>query len=151
MTCKMDEELLYSYADETIEELEKIFVEEHLKYCNHCNKKLELIKFTDRELKQLDIGLIPTGRLRIISDLVIENCLAKVEEESTGLKLHNYIQNIRKLQNVAIQSGRMYKNNPYERFLTGSINKVSNTLVTPAKSYVKEKIGTKLLKLVKVG
>ncbi|MGE5627955.1 MAG: zf-HC2 domain-containing protein [Solirubrobacterales bacterium] len=151
MICKMDEKLLYSYADETIEELEKIFVEEHLKYCDHCNKKLELIKFTDRELKQLDIGLIPTDRLRVISDLVIENCLAKAEEESTGLKLHNYIQDIRKLQNIGFQSSRIYKNNPYERFLTESINKVSSALITPAKSYVNKKIGYKLLKLMKVG
>ena len=151
MICKLDENLLYSYADKTIEELEKIFVEEHLKYCDKCKRKLELIRFTDKQLQQLDIGLIPADRLSVITELIVEKCLAKVEEESTGLKLHNYIQNIRAIQKVALQSGMAYRNNPYERFLAGSFNKVSNTLIRPAKSYVNKKIGTKLLKLMKVG
>lgn len=151
MICKLDENLLYSYADKTIEELEKIFVEEHLKYCDACKRKLELIRFTDKQLKQLDIGLIPTDRLSVITELIVENCLVKVEEKSTGLKLHNYMQNMRMIENVVLRSGRAYRNNPYERFLVGSFNKVSSTLTRPVKSYVKKKIGTKLLKLMKVG
>ena len=61
------------------------------------------------------------------------------------------MQNMRMIENVALRSGRIYRNNPYERFLVGSFNKVSNTLIRPAKSYVNKKVGTKLLKLMKVG
>lgn len=152
MICKLDEKLLYSYADETIEELEKIFVEEHLKHCDVCKRKLELISFTDKQLQQLDIELIPVDRLWDITELIIENCLVKVEEKSTRLKLHNYMQSMRTIENVVLRCGRTYKNNPYDRFLVGSFKKVSSTLMRPVKSYVNnKKIGTKLLKLMKVG
>jgi predicted anti-sigma-YlaC factor YlaD len=50
MNCKLNKDLLYSYADNTIEPLEKIFVEEHLKYCKQCRKDLKLIYSIDKNL-----------------------------------------------------------------------------------------------------
>ncbi len=51
MSCnKMDTTLLQDYIDETIEPLEKIFVESHLKTCKECRRELSELKLMFWEL-----------------------------------------------------------------------------------------------------
>lgn len=44
MDCKFDKTLLQDYLENTIEPLEKIFLEEHLKCCKECKKELKELK-----------------------------------------------------------------------------------------------------------
>jgi len=52
--CNMNKQLLYSYADDSIEPLEKIILEEHLKYCEECTDELIKIRNMEYELTTFD-------------------------------------------------------------------------------------------------
>lgn len=49
--CRMDLDLLQYYIDRTIDPLEKIILEEHLRMCPDCRKELNRLKLIDWDLK----------------------------------------------------------------------------------------------------
>ncbi len=53
MECKIDKYLLYEYMDKTIDPLEKIFLEQHLKTCTHCRKDITQMKLLLWEMDEL--------------------------------------------------------------------------------------------------
>jgi hypothetical protein len=95
MSCKLDKQLLYSLADNTIEPLERIFVEEHLKYCTECKKELELIKKLDKELNEFKFEIPIPERLSTLSQLLVENCINQMENEDTKLKNQKYYEEMK--------------------------------------------------------
>ncbi|HHY28856.1 MAG TPA: hypothetical protein GX523_19325 [Desulfitobacterium dehalogenans] len=44
MTCKLDRMLLQALLDDTLDPIEKLFVDEHLKICPECRKELNELK-----------------------------------------------------------------------------------------------------------
>lgn len=74
MSCKFDKTLLQDYLENTIEPLEKIFLEEHLKCCRECKKELN-------ELKLLFFDLEFTSR----EDVKFPNELDGVREMALGM------------------------------------------------------------------
>ncbi|AFL99212.1 hypothetical protein Desde_0765 [Desulfitobacterium dehalogenans ATCC 51507] len=44
MTCKLDKLLLQDLLDDTLDPIEKLFVDEHLKICPECRKELNELK-----------------------------------------------------------------------------------------------------------
>jgi len=65
--------------------LEKIFLEEHIKYCEECSNELNTIKLIDESLLSIDNDI--PERLSILSELIVENCLQEIEGESLLLVL----------------------------------------------------------------
>lgn len=53
MECKIDKYLLYEYLDKTIDPLEKIFLEQHLKDCIQCRKDITQMKLVLWEMDEI--------------------------------------------------------------------------------------------------
>ncbi len=73
MECKFNTDLIQMYIDGTIEPLEKIFVEEHLKVCKKCRKDMTQFKLLYFELDNLEeIKEVP-DELENVRDMVLDN------------------------------------------------------------------------------
>ena len=151
MSCKLDKQLLYSLADNTIEPLERIFVEEHLKYCDECKKELELIEKIDKELNEFEFEMLIPEQLESLSQLLVENCINQMENEDMKLKNHNYNENMKLLKKAIIGAYKAPYNNPYNKFIERNLTKAVGVIGKPAKKYYDGKISKiKIFKLFKV-
>jgi hypothetical protein len=151
MSCKLDKQLLYSLADNTIEPLERIFVEEHLKYCTECKKELELIKKLDKELNEFKFEIPIPERLSTLSQLLVENCINQMENEDTKLKNHNYNEEMKLLKKTIMDAYKVPYNNPYNKFIERNLTKAVGIIGKPVKKYYNGKISKiKILKFFKV-
>lgn len=50
MSCSFDKEIIQRYIDNRIDQLELVFLQEHIKYCRDCSRELNLLVQLDREL-----------------------------------------------------------------------------------------------------
>lgn len=152
MTCNMDENLLYAYEDGTIDPLEKIFVEEHLKHCGKCRRQLEIIKNIEKNLKMAENKLKVPDRLSIISQMVAENCIKNIENKDSRVRRRNYGENMKSIRNVIIRSQFVKNNNPYNKAVNKCVKVMAATAEKPVKKYIKKKMAKfDLLKVLKVG
>lgn len=140
MNCRLDKNLLYAYADKTIDPLEKIFVEEHLKYCDSCKRDLEVIYLIEENLNIIEEDLIFPERLSIISQLVVENCLEQIAQEDFKSKVENLYSSCKEINKTIKDSQNLYKLNPFNKFIYESVNKSINYMKKPVKKYVKKKV-----------
>lgn len=155
--CNLDKDLLYSYADGTIDELEKIFVEEHLKYCTQCMKELEDIRSFNNELEGLNFdNIVIPDRLSVLSELVAENCISQLEKEETGVQYSNYKEGMKKIRGVAIEGCRQIYENPYSKMIETRVDKYTDSIKNTAKKFCKKRLAkskmanSKIMKLLKV-
>jgi len=152
MSCKFDKELLYSFDDKTIEPLEKIFVEEHIKYCTDCQKDLKLITIINENIKDELSSIKFPDKLSIISQLALENCVAEMEETTTRFKIQNIIKTCSGINKVIIESSVVYKHNPYNNFIKNKIDDTFEYFKTPIKHMVKNKLNEiNIFKKLKLG
>jgi len=54
MDCKFDAALLHDYLEGTIDDLDRIFVEEHIKVCKKCKRELTMLKLLFWELNEIN-------------------------------------------------------------------------------------------------
>lgn len=73
MDCKFDSDLIQMYIDGTIEPLEKVFVEEHLKVCKKCRKELTQFKLLYYELESLEEVEEVPEELEQVRNIVLDN------------------------------------------------------------------------------
>lgn len=152
MICKLNKNLLYTYSDKSIDPLEKIFIEEHLKYCEECNKELKIINIIDSNLINTKEIIKEPERLSIISELIAENCIANEEAMDSRLKIRNYFKDIKSMGRTILESQKLSYQNPYNRFIKKSTQISAGAIGKPIKDYCKKKIfGTNLFKFLKVG
>lgn len=149
MTCNMDEYYLYAYDDGTIDPLEKIFVEEHLKHCSKCRKQLEIIKSIENGLSMIQLPV--PDRLSEISQMVAENCIESVENKDSRVKRQNYRENMKSIGNIIIRSQFLKNNNPYNKAINKCVKAAVSAAEKPAKKYIRKKMAKfNLLKILKV-
>lgn len=152
MCCKIDKELLYALDDKTIEPLEKIFIEEHIKYCTNCQKDLKLIAIINENIKDELFDIEFPDKLSIISQLVAENCISQMENVDLKYKIHNIIDTYKGISKVITKSSVVYKNNPYNNFINNSIGATFNFIKVPIKHMVENKINEmNIFKKLKLG
>ena len=152
MNCKFDKKLLYSYADNTIGPLERIFVEEHLKYCDRCVKDLNLIKVIDNSLKESINEIEFPDRLSLITELIVENCMAEIEENNLKLRINNIIESYKHGRKSIKYANKLYENNPYNKFIQSSVNNAISYVKKPVKGFFKKKLNSmKIFNLKKIG
>lgn len=86
MECKFDSDMLQEYLEGTIDTVEKIFLEEHLKQCKKCRLDLTRLKLLFYELESLEQGEheVPV-QMDAIRENVLDN-LFEAEESKFGLK-----------------------------------------------------------------
>jgi hypothetical protein len=73
MECRFDTDLIQMYLDKTIEPLEKLFVEEHLRVCKKCRKELTLFKLLHFELDNLEETEEVPEELENVRNAVLDN------------------------------------------------------------------------------
>lgn len=87
MSCdKVDASLLQEFLEETIDPLEKIFIENHLKTCKECRRELSELKlmFFDLDNKSNYETEIPI-ELDLMRDNIIDSFLGKRKSPSKKL------------------------------------------------------------------
>jgi hypothetical protein len=152
MSCKLNKKLLYDYSDKSIDSLEKIFIEEHLKYCEECNKELEMIKLIEINLKKVEKDIHLPEKLSTMSELIVLNCMALEEERNSKLKIHNYFEHIKSMRRTIIESQKLSYNNPYNQFIKSCTKITADAIRRPIKNYYKKKVSAiNLFKFLKVG
>ncbi len=151
MSCKLDKQLLYSLADNTIEPLERIFVEEHLKYCDECKKELELAEKLEKELNEFEFEMPIPERLSTLSQLLADNCINQIENEDENLKNRNYNEEMKLLKRTIIEAYKAPYNNPCNKYIEEKLTKAAGVIGKPVKNYCNKKMSKiKILKLFKV-
>lgn len=90
MECKFDSYLIQMYIDKTIEPLEKVFVEEHLKVCKKCRKDLTQFKLLYYELENLEETEEVPDELENIRNSVLDSIFD--ESKKYGIKDFVYQQ-----------------------------------------------------------
>lgn len=152
MGCKFNKELLYSYDDNTIEPLERIFVEEHIRYCPDCQNDLKLIKLVNESINDELFNFDFPDKLSIISELVADNCISKLKDINSRMTINDFIETYKNISNVITESSSAYKNNPYNNFINNSIDTTFNYIKRPMKAIVKNKINNlNIFKKLKIG
>lgn len=152
MCCKFDKELLYTFDDNTIEPLEKIFVEEHIKYCSDCQKDLKLITMVNDGIEDELFDIKFPDKLSIISQLVSENCISQMEDTSIRMKINSIIETYRGINQVISDSSVVYKNNPYNSFINDKIHATFKFIKMPINHMIKNKLNEiSILKKLKLG
>lgn len=99
--CEIIEDLLLSYSDDVLNEKTKSMVEEHLKECNKCRKKLESIQNEDvKECKKQETEINYLKKLRrktIIKSILIAILIVFIIFGSHYLYKLNIINNMGKV------------------------------------------------------
>ncbi|MGB5821875.1 MAG: zf-HC2 domain-containing protein [Saonia sp.] len=67
----IDEELLWSYLADEIDEANGLIIKEHLKTCNHCSKKLSVLENEEKKFQNLDYPLPSDGFNLRTSELIL--------------------------------------------------------------------------------
>lgn len=151
MVCKFDLKLIHDYAENDISELEKIFVEEHLKYCSKCQKELNFIKDINKGFKEVFDKINIPDRLGIISELIIENGMAGLDNNNE-FKIKEVIKNYQSTMRTSTELSRIHERNPYSMFMKKSINHSVKYVKNPVEKYIKKKVSSiKLFDFIKIG
>lgn len=136
--CKLDKLLLYSYEDNSINPLEKIIVEEHLKYCNECRNELKEIREFEENINHIDFEDIELpDDLDELCSLVIDNCISK-ENYNKNIS-SSYKEEIKLLKSSIKNSYKLRYNNPYNKAIKKNINGGREFIKKTAKKYCKDK------------
>ena len=96
MSCdKVDASLLQEYLESTIDPLEKIFVENHLKICKECRRELSELKllFYDLDDKSNYVIEMP-AELETMRDDIIDSFLGKRKSPSKKI-IEMQVENIK--------------------------------------------------------
>lgn len=99
MECKFDSDLIQMYIDKTIEPLEKLFVEEHLKVCKKCRKELTLFKLLYYELDNLEETEEVPEELENVRNAALDN----IFDAPTKYGIKDFINHQKK--SIALASG----------------------------------------------
>ncbi len=139
--CNMNKELLYSYEDNSIEPLEKIILEEHLKYCNECSDELIGIRKAEEIVSTFDFEDINVPeRLSLLKELVYDNCLKEMENEQSRINYDNYKESLRLIRSTLFTGCSYICNNPYDKFLKKNFNRSLKLATKVTKNYCRRKI-----------
>lgn len=152
MDCKFDIRLIHEYADNTIGDLEKIFVEEHLKYCSKCNEELIFIKKINNSFRSVLDEIELPDRLSIISELVVENCVSQLNESNVEFKISETFKSYKNTMKTSTVLSKAYENNPYNEFVRKGIDNSFSYLKKPVEVYFMKKLNSiKLFNFIKTG
>ncbi|MEA1962072.1 MAG: zf-HC2 domain-containing protein [Bacillota bacterium] len=86
--CNIDDDLLQSYIDHDLNEVEKLLFEEHLKGCNDCRRKLNQLKLVDWELFHQPLIEVPE-QLADIREKALNKCFEELEIEETNFGIRD--------------------------------------------------------------
>ncbi|MFZ5965650.1 MAG: anti-sigma factor family protein [Bacillota bacterium] len=131
MKCNFDHFLLQEYLDGTIDPLEKIILEGHLKECVECRKELTSLKLLMWELEDMDEIEIPE-ELSLIGEKVIEEMMDRYDcEETYGIKAFVGLQK-HIVQNSGLFIGFMPGVKPGAKLLEKGIKKAPGVMTKMA-------------------
>lgn len=115
MNCQFDKTLLQDLLEGIIDPIEKLFVDEHIKYCQECRRELTELKllFWDlNDVSNYEIELPP--ELDLLKDSLIERTASKESKRTAKLI-------------ISVQQKKLKATGKFLANLPGA--KTSNTLV----------------------
>lgn len=135
MDCKFDAALLHDYLEGTIDELDRIFVDEHIKVCRKCKKELTMLKLLFWELNEINDDEIDLpAELELIREKTIDNILDGAHEEF-GIK------KILELQKKNMENSSVYINFiPGKKLLKKGIKNTSSLIFNASGKAIKKSI-----------
>ena len=83
--CQLEQKFLHEYIDGSLEPLERIILEEHLRGCLVCRQELNRLKIIDWDLHKLyeeEISIPP--ELVKLRQKVLKNCLSEETSQATN-------------------------------------------------------------------
>ncbi len=126
MTCLFDKNLLQEYLDGTIEPLEKIILEEHLKVCGDCRRDLSDFKLLLWELEEMPPIDLPPEALDIKDEVlnrIVGLEVAPDHNKGIGFK------NVMEIQNNIIKNTTLFF-----KFIPGGEMLVNSSKITAKKA-----------------
>ncbi|MFZ5986814.1 MAG: anti-sigma factor family protein [Bacillota bacterium] len=99
MNCKFDTDLIQEYLEGSIDPIEKIFLEEHLKVCKKCRAELTHLKLLFYEFESIkDIEMevpteVETVRAKVLSDLF--------DKDESGYGVKEFVKQQKEAINLA--------------------------------------------------
>ncbi len=96
MDCKLDKVLLQDLLEGTIDPVERLFVEEHLKLCRECRRELTELKLLFWDLNdKSNYDISVPEELDQIKDLILEKAAGKTAKSTTEIIYDIQRQNLR--------------------------------------------------------
>jgi len=137
MDCKFDAALLHDYLEGTIDDLDRIFVEEHIKVCKKCKRELTMLKLLFWELNEINDDEIALPiELELIREKTIDNILDGVDEDFGIKKL------------LELQKKHMENSSIYINFIPG--NKLLRKGIKNTSSFIYNASGKAIKKSIKI-
>ena len=135
MDCKFDTALLHDYLEGTIDDLDRIFVDEHIKVCKKCKKELTMLKLLFWELNEIDTDEIELpAEMESIREKAIDNIM--VDDNSNFS-----VRKILEFQKKSLENSSIYMNFlPGKKFLKKSIKKSSSLIYNASGKAIKKSI-----------
>lgn len=135
MDCKFDTALLHDYLEGTIDDLDRIFVDEHIKVCKKCRKELTMLKLLFWELNEINAAEIELpAELELIREKTIDNIMV---DDNSDFGVRKLLE----LQKKNIENSNMYMNYlPGKKFLEKGIKKSSSFIYSASGKAIKKSI-----------
>lgn len=136
MNCGLDRELLVEYIENTIDTLERIMVEQHIKNCDICKEEIRTFRALEDELTTYDFTYELPNSMSNMCELLVDNLIYMENYEKEDVVKINIMKTIKSIYLLA----NTYKNNPYNRKINEGMEKSINSIAAPIKKRIKESV-----------
>ncbi len=135
MDCKFDTALLHDYLEGTIDDLDRIFVDEHIKVCKKCKKELTMLKLLFWELNEIDTDEIELpAEMESIREKAIDNIMV---DDNRNFSVRKFLE----FQKKSLENSSIYMSFlPGKKFLKKSIKKSSSLIYNASGKAIKKSI-----------
>lgn len=139
MSCGFDREIIQKYADNTIDPLEFIFLNEHINYCDECRKELELVMALENEMDKFFDDDCDLADLDLLITRLVNDCICEVNKTE---KLKYIIsRGIRMGSGIIDNSLRFIKYIPGRKHIAKGVRNTASITRNILAAAVKNKIG----------
>lgn len=115
MSCRFDKEIIQKYIDNTIEPLERIFLKEHLQYCEECRGDFNILMTAENELDKFFNKGIELKDIDFMIENIVDNCIG---DEQGGILSHS----IRIGKRIAENSSKFVNFLPGSKYVKKRVN-----------------------------
>lgn len=152
--CRFDKALLLAFADGTIDQLARIFAEEHVKVCAGCQADLLELSAVDESLRDVFSSIDVPSRLSEISEMVVANAFQDVglwrdtdigqpSTANKGARTHTIrrvISGCTEVSQTAVEIGRFTRQNPYHEAIDRGVESLVTLINAPVKRVARQSL-----------
>ena len=140
MTCKLNKDLLLAFRDDTIDPLEKIFVEEHLRYCDKCQADLYDFVALEKKLHDYFSDLPVPLSLDYLAQMVAENLITSEYSFNAWDTFRGTLSVTKVVAKNVIRAGNMPRKDPYHQYIDRLFNQTIQFAKRPVRRIMKQRL-----------